>query len=125
MWRQVVLPVIVVGVSWFTMSVLTTLYVLSLDASYERVFEENVTSIDAAGLLREELWHLQAELGQQERNTDWRKRLATFDRREQTQLVELERTATTDEERELTVTLQTLMKQYRQQLTPSDSPHES
>src|SRR5215216_5363254 len=99
MWRQVVLPVIVVGLSWLTMSVATTCYVLWLDTSYQRVFDENVASANAASQLQEQVWHLHAELlSQRDHRPDWPMRLAEFDRITREQLSSLSSSATTAEE---------------------------
>ena len=117
MWRQVVLPVIVVGLSWLTMSVATTCYVLWLDASHQRIFDENVASANAAAQLQEEVWHLHAEfLSQADAGRDWPRRLAEFDRATNEDLANLNRSVTTDEERSLATSLGELTQQYRQQL---------
>lgn len=121
MWRQVVLPVILVGMSWLTMSVATTCYVLWLDTSYQRMFDENIASANAASQLQEEVWHLHAELlSPSELNLNWSSRLAEFDRNVGTQLANLTSSATTMEERQLAAVLGDLTRQYRQKLPEPD-----
>ena len=61
MWRQVALPVIVVALSWLTVSGSTNFYLQWLDNSYQQVFNQNVASMHAASLLQQEVWQLHAE----------------------------------------------------------------
>ena len=117
MWRQVVLPVIVVGVSWLSMSVVTTCYVLWLDTSYQRVFDENIASATAAGLIDHEVWHLHAELLEEaDHRKVWSPRIATFEATVREQLTNLVESTTTAEERTLTDALRHLTRQYQEQL---------
>src|SRR6185295_2030748 len=101
-----VLPVIVVGLSWLTMSIATSCYVLWLDASYQRVFDENIASATAAAQLQEEVWHLHAQwLAEEPAPDDWGRRLSDFDRLTREQLAALRSSATTTEEHTLAAAL--------------------
>src|SRR4051812_5409261 len=80
MWRQVALPVIVVALSWLTVSGATNFYLYWLDGSYQRVFDENIASIHAASLLEREIWRLHAEItARWEGIADWSQRLHDFE----------------------------------------------
>jgi two-component system, NtrC family, sensor histidine kinase HydH len=117
MWRQVVLPVIIVGLSWLTMSVATSCYVLWLDASYQRVFDENIASATAAGALQERLWQFHAELiTEWDRTADWSARLAAFERELANQFEALNASVTTPEERTLAESLHQQIQRYRDAL---------
>src|SRR4051812_7236833 len=80
MWRQVALPVILVALSWLVVSGSTNFYLQWLDASYQQVFDENISSMHAASLVQQEIWRLHAELmARWERQEDWSQRLKEFD----------------------------------------------
>jgi hypothetical protein len=119
MWRQVVLPVSVVGISWLTMSIATTCYVLWLDTSYQKMFDENVASATAAGTIQEEIWHLYAEfaefLAQGSSGRDWASRLQLFEKSVRDQLAILAESTTTAEEHQVTQELRSLTQKYHQQ----------
>ena len=117
MWRQVVLPVIIVGLSWLTMSIATSCYVLWLDTSYQQMFDENIASATAAGVLQEKVWQFHAELiTQWARVDDWSERLATLEREMAVQLAALDASVTTAEERTLAESLARQVERYREVL---------
>jgi len=117
MWRQVVLPVIIVGLSWLTMSIATSCYVLWLDASYQQMFDENIASATAAGVLQEKIWQFHAELiTEWDRTANWSDRLAAFEKELATQLAALNASVTTPEERKLAESLQRQIQRYRDAL---------
>jgi two-component system sensor histidine kinase HydH len=61
-WRlQVLAPVLVVVGLWVVMSLGTTVYLWWVEASYERVFSENLTSIEAAHALETIGWRTLTE----------------------------------------------------------------
>jgi two-component system sensor histidine kinase HydH len=61
-WRlQVLAPVLVVASLWVVMSLGTTIHLWWVEASYERVFSENLTSIDAAHALETIGWRTLTE----------------------------------------------------------------
>ena len=61
-WRlQVLAPVLVVASLWVVMSLGTTIYLWWVEASYERVFSENLTSIEAAHALETIGWRTLTE----------------------------------------------------------------
>jgi signal transduction histidine kinase len=81
MWRQVALPAILLGVSWVTVSGATNFYLMWLDASYQRAFDENIASMHAASLVQREVWRLHAEaIASWRHATDWTERLDKFER---------------------------------------------
>lgn len=58
-WRaQVLTPVLVVAGLWIFMSLGTTLYLRWVEAAYDRVFSENLTSIEAAHSLESVSWKM-------------------------------------------------------------------
>jgi signal transduction histidine kinase len=128
MWRQVALPVVVVALSWFVVSGSTTFYLTWLDDSYQRVFDENVSSINAASALQQELWQMQAEaLSGRQRGVDWRHRLEMFDAETRATLLTIADRATAPREKAIASEMRTLMQQYRSALeafllVPSDTP---
>src|SRR4051812_13865008 len=114
MWRQVVLPVIVVALSWLTVSGSTNFYLQWLDDSYQRVFDENIASMHAASLVQQEIWRLHAELTSQwNRDGDWSERMKAFDDEVKQPLRTLVERATTDEERAVAASIVRLTEQYR------------
>src|SRR6476619_1250720 len=117
MWRQVALPVILVALSWLLVSGSTNFYLQWLDASYQRAFDENISSMHAASLIQQEIWRLHAELiAKWDRIADWSQRLRTFDIDTQEPLTTLVSRATTLEERSAVEKIGQLMGQYRDQL---------
>jgi two-component system sensor histidine kinase HydH len=128
MWRQVALPVIVVALSWVIVSGSTSFYLKWLDDSYQRVFDENVASIDAASALQQELWQMQAEaLSGRQRGVDWRHRLEMFDTETRVTLQTLADRASEPREKTIAGEMRSLMQQYRSSLeafllVPSDTP---
>lgn len=117
MWRQVALPVVVVALSWLAVSGSTNFYLEWLDASYQQVFDENIASMHAAGLVQQEIWRLHAELiAQWNRDVDWSRRLTTFDDDIKDSLATLVDRATTNEERKLAQSIGNLISDYRAEL---------
>ena len=60
MWRQITLPVIGVALCWLAVSGSTNFYLQWLDDSYQRVFDENISSMHAASVMQQEVWRLHA-----------------------------------------------------------------
>jgi len=117
MWRQVVLPVIIVGLSWLTMSIATSCYVLWLDASYQQTFDENIASATAAGVLQEKVWQFHAELiTEWDRIDDWSGRVGVLEKELAAQLAALDASVTTAEERTLAESLARQVQRYRDAL---------
>jgi two-component system, NtrC family, sensor histidine kinase HydH len=117
MWRQVALPVILLGVSWLAVSGSTNFYLVWLDASYQRAFDENIASMQAASLVQREVWRLHAEaLSRWERPFDWEQRLAKFENDMQAPLRVLVDRAVTPEERSLASAIPELASRYRNEL---------
>src|SRR5207248_7965323 len=99
MWRQVALPVIVVALSWLAVSGSTNFYLQWLEDSYQRVFDENISSMHAASLVQQEIWRFHAELiAQWNRDIDWSPRLQSFDAEMQAPLETLVDRALTEQE---------------------------
>jgi two-component system sensor histidine kinase HydH len=61
MWKRVALPTLVVALLWLIAGSATTLYLLWLDASYQRVFRENVAPRELIADLMEDLWRVEAD----------------------------------------------------------------
>ena len=56
-WRtQVLAPVLLVAGLWIVMSMGTTVYLWWVEAAYDRVFSQNLTSIDTAHSLESICW---------------------------------------------------------------------
>src|SRR4051812_47178031 len=114
MWRQIALPVIGVALSWLAVSGSTNFYLQWLDESYQRVFDENISSMHAASLMQQEVWQLHAELlAQWNRDIDWTDRLRVFDDETESSLVTLAKRATTDRERAAAELTAKLAGEYR------------
>src|SRR3954453_6032124 len=114
MWRQIALPVIGVALSWLAVSGSTNFYLQWLDDSYQRVFDENISSMHAASMIQQEVWRLHAELlAQWERDIDWSERLKAFDADTEAGLETLFRRATTDRERSASAMIAKLAGEYR------------
>src|SRR6267142_1864714 len=117
MWRQVALPVILVALSWLTVSGATNFYLQWLDASYQRAFDENIASMHAASQVQQEIWRLHAEfIAKWDRTADWSQRLVSFDTEMQEPLQTLVARATTAQERTDAETIGQLARQYREEL---------
>jgi two-component system, NtrC family, sensor histidine kinase HydH len=117
MWRQVALPVILLGVSWLTVSGSTNFYLVWLDASYQRAFDENIASMQAASLVQREVWHLHAQaISRWESGYNWDERLTQFETATQAPLRVLEERAVTAEERSVAGAIPRLADQYRREL---------
>src|SRR5438105_15287073 len=117
MWRQVALPVIVVALSWLAVSGSTNFYLQWLEDSYQRVFDENISSMHAASLVQQEIWRLHAELiAQWNRAVDWSERSKVFDDDMRSPLRTLVDRAITNEESALAQHIVSLTAQYRAEL---------
>lgn len=117
MWRQVALPVILVGVSWLAVSGATNFYLIWLDASYQRAFDENIASMHAASLVQREVWRLHAEaLAHWQQPIEWPKRLSDFQEQMDLPLEVLADRATTVPERETAQEMRKLTQNYRENL---------
>jgi signal transduction histidine kinase len=60
MWKKIATPMLIVCLFWLVVSFTTTFYILWSRQARARNLTENVASIQAAGLLQESLWKLQA-----------------------------------------------------------------
>src|SRR5438552_18937796 len=117
MWRQVALPVILMALAWLTVSGATNFYLQWLDASYQRAFDENISSMHAASLVQQEIWRLHAELiAQWNRDVDWSQRAKEFDDETRAPLTTLVERAVTDEERTICQAIVRLTSAYRAEL---------
>src|SRR5437773_12367199 len=117
MWRQVALPVILVALCWLVVSGSTNFYLQWLDASYQQVFDENISSMHAASLVQQEIWRLHAELiAQWNRDINWSQRAKEFDNETQAPLTTLVVRAITDDERMTAQTIVRLISEYRAEL---------
>src|SRR5207247_4135854 len=100
-----------------TVSGATNFYLQWLDASYQRAFDENISSMHAASLVQQEIWRLHAEIiAKWDRAADWSQRLRSFDVEMQEPLLTLVTRASTSEERTTAEKIGQLMRQYRDQL---------
>lgn len=61
MWKRVALPTLIVALLWLIAGSATTIYLLWLDASYQRVFRENVAPRELIADLMEDLWRVEAD----------------------------------------------------------------
>ncbi len=113
MWRQIALPVIAVALSWLAVSGSTNFYLKWLDDSYQRVFDENIASMNAASFTQRHVWRLHAELlSQWNRTGDWSPRLNAFADNLKSPLQTLSERATTDEERLAAESITELTHEY-------------
>jgi len=113
MWRQIALPVIAVALSWLAVSGSTNFYLQWLDDSYQRVFDENIASMNATSRIQQLVWRLHAELASQwNRENDWSARLNTFDENSKSPLQTLLEKSTTDQERKAAQSISELTQEY-------------
>jgi two-component system sensor histidine kinase HydH len=114
MFRQVVLPVMLVGILFYTFSAATTYYTQWLDVSHERALAESNASMNAAASIQEEVWHFHAEFVSQEgQRFPTPARMAIFDKVLREQIPILSANTATDEERQLVEEIRSLAKRYR------------
>lgn len=103
MWKKVAAPTALVILLWVAASGATTQYIGWVYETFSRVLAENVTTIQEAGALQAILWRMQATVmeaaakGQRETYVEVTEQEAAFQRH----LEEAERTAYTEEERNL------------------------
>lgn len=117
MWRQVALPVILLGVSWLAVSGSTNYYLVWLDQSYQRAFDENIASMQAASLVQREIWHLHSQaIARWTPPFRWEDRLEQFEANLQPPLRVLKDRAVTPEERSLSNSIIHLLRSYRDEL---------
>jgi two-component system sensor histidine kinase HydH len=119
MWRQVLLPVIIVGVVFYAFSAGTTYYTQWLDASHQRAIAESADSSSAAAIIQEQIWHFHAEFVSPElRRSPTARRLTDFDKSLRDQITTLNASVVTEEERTLTASILELTRRYRDQVEP-------
>lgn len=58
LWKEALIPTLLLGGLWLAFSLATTAYIAWLDRSYQRVIDENVASMRAAGEVQGILWSL-------------------------------------------------------------------
>ena len=61
MWKHVLAPVALVILLWLAMNVATTIYISWADRSFQRIFTENVASVEAGFQLKVASWKLIAD----------------------------------------------------------------
>ncbi len=107
------MPVIAVALSWLAVSGSTNFYLRWLDDSYQRVFDENIASMNAASSMQQQVWRIHAELvSQWNRNDDWSSRLNIFASNLKSPLQTLSEKAATDQERVATEAISDLISEY-------------
>jgi two-component system sensor histidine kinase HydH len=62
MWKHGILSAAIVALIWLSSSLVTSAYLIWLEGSYEKSLQQNLTSIDAADAIREDVWRLHADL---------------------------------------------------------------
>lgn len=117
MWKQIILPTLLVASLWLLASGATTIYIYWADQSYQRVLSENVTSIRAAGLVQQALWRTQAYLGEGGRDSKViHNRLATIEERVNGELDRMTLAVSVRSEELLVSTLRLQFAEYRTEL---------
>lgn len=117
MWRQVLLPVVLVGVAWLTVSGATTFYLQWLDASYQRMLDENVIPIQSAIGMQRAIWELHADTASRRiTRVDWPVRLQQFEKDCSTYLSAIRRGMTHPQEQQALETIEHGLEEYRRQL---------
>lgn len=123
MWRQIALPVIGLALSWLAVSGSTNFYLQWLDDSYQRVFDENISSIRAAGQMQQKIWRLHAELiAQWDRNIDWSSEINSFEEQLKLPLRTLANKATAERERDAVMAMSQLADEYQALMQAMRSP---
>jgi signal transduction histidine kinase len=117
MWRQVFLPVVLVGVAWLAVSGATTFYLQWLESSYQRTLDENVEPIQAAIDLQRALWELHADTASRRvTRVDWPTRLAQFDEESGKFFAVLRQGATHPQEQTAVARVEQGLVEYRRRL---------
>lgn len=57
-WWELLMPTLLVGLAWLTVSSATTVYISWLDRRHQAILNENVASIQAAAVMQHCLWEL-------------------------------------------------------------------
>jgi two-component system sensor histidine kinase HydH len=117
MWRQVLLPVVLVGVAWLAVSGATTFYLQWLESSYQQTLDEHVVPIQAAIGLQRAIWELHADTASRRIvRVDWPTRLPAFQQRASELLAAIRRGATQPQEQEALAEIERRLEEYRRQL---------
>lgn len=104
-WNQLLLPTVLISGMWLLFSIATRLTIGWLEHGYQRMLDENVTTIESVGEMQHALWVLQDGVFKQvpvpavERRSDFDQLAATQDFRQALQ--KADRTALTVREQEL------------------------
>jgi len=64
-WNHLLLPTVLIGGMWLLFSVTTTISIRWLESGYQRMLDENVTTIESVGEMQHALWSLQDEVFKQ------------------------------------------------------------
>jgi signal transduction histidine kinase len=125
-WLELLMPTILVGVAWLSVSGATTFYLLWLDERHEQVLNENVASIRAAAHMQHALWRLEiaaASPGAAAGETDaWARSAPAAVAAFQAALADAESSAFTSEEYPLVLQIGTQFNQYLHELALSREP---
>jgi signal transduction histidine kinase len=117
MWRQVFLPVVLVGVAWIAVSGATTFYLQWLESSYQQTLAENVKPIQAAIALQRAIWELHADTASRRiTRVDWPSRVAQFEEEIGKFFAVIRQGATLPEEQAALAQAEQGLAQYRRKL---------
>jgi two-component system, NtrC family, sensor histidine kinase HydH len=112
MWKHFVLSTAIVAAIWLGSSVVTTIYLLWLDGSYEKSLRDHQATIDAAAALREDVWRLYASGGVDSRKGPLSETAAVIELRMNEHLAKLEETANTSQEKATLSEIHDLLRPY-------------
>jgi signal transduction histidine kinase len=80
MWKQLILPALVVSGAWMLVSPLSTYCLYWLDQSYKTALARNLAAVRGAGQVREVVWRLLSDTNSQELSPDLPALIADVDR---------------------------------------------
>ncbi len=115
-WNSMVLPTVLVGVMWLLFSTMTTLAIRWLEGGYQRVLDENVTTIESVGEMQHALWTLQDKVFRQatlplaDRQTNFESSEAALSFR--ASLAKAHRTALTENEQQIVTQIRRSFDDY-------------
>lgn len=122
LWKEALAPTLLLGGLWLVFSLATTAYIARLDRGYQRVVDEDVSSMRAAGEIQAILWSLHdtlADASERAPSPETAQRIDGETRRLRAALQSAESVANRDDERRVVSELKLTFEEHYLQLVLS------
>lgn len=122
MWKQIFAPTLLIAGLWLVVTPLTTYIAYSLDVSYQKTLDDNVTAMQAAGAVSENIWRFlsYAESGRELTTDEAQMLLPEMSRRIEDSIIELRGFATSEEGLRLVSRLEVQWYEFVQPMLSDD-----